>query len=81
MKKAVFLLGVLLSISVWLCGSLLAQEIKVPFSCETPVAMTSPAQSPEIAIVNLMLKMKKIVLSQEQMEKSRFKQVMKVIIL
>jgi len=53
-KRVVLLVGAVLLLSVWLGGSLSAQEIKVPFTCETPVAMTSPGQSPEIAIVKLL---------------------------
>jgi hypothetical protein len=53
-RRGVLLVGAVLLLSAWLGGSLLAQEIKVPFTTETPVAMTSPGQSPEIAIVKLL---------------------------
>lgn len=58
MKRKFLLVGVVLLVGIVAGGNLLAQEIQVPFTvpftAETPVAMTSPGQSPEIAIVELL---------------------------
>jgi hypothetical protein len=51
--KRIFI-GTILLIGILLIGNVMAQEIQVPFTCEVPVAMTAPGQSPEIAIVNLL---------------------------
>lgn len=37
----------------WIVG-VFADQVEVPFTAETPVAMTAPGQSPEIAIVDLL---------------------------
>jgi len=64
-KRVLLLVGMaLLAVGVLLVGSLWAQEtketvtqeIEVPFTCETPVAMTAPGLSPEISIVKLLAK-------------------------
>jgi len=51
--KRIFI-GTILLIGILLIGNVMAQEIQVPFTCEIPVAMTAPGQSPEIAIVRLL---------------------------
>ena len=51
--KRIFI-GTILLVGILLIGSVMAQEIQVPFTCEFPVAMTAPGQSPEIAIVSLL---------------------------
>ena len=51
--KRIFI-GTILLIGILLIGNVMAQEIQVPFTCEVPVAITAPGQSPEIAIVNLL---------------------------
>lgn len=51
--KRIFI-GTFLLVSIFLIGSAIAQEIQVPFTCEVPVAMTAPGQSPEIAMVDLL---------------------------
>jgi len=38
---------------LWI-ASVFADQTEVPFTAQTPVAMTAPGQSPEIAIVNLL---------------------------
>jgi len=53
--KRIFI-GTFLLVCILLIGSVIAQEIQVPFTCEVPVAVTAPGQSPEIAIVNLLAK-------------------------
>ena len=53
--KKVFLLScIVFLVSIWLVGNSSAQEIEVPFTCETPVAMTAPGQSPEIGVLELL---------------------------
>ena len=56
MAKRIFLLltCTVLLVSIWMVGNPSAQEIKVPFTCETPVAMTAPGQSPEIGVLELL---------------------------
>jgi len=39
-----------------LTGSVIAQEVQVPFTAEIPVIMTSPGQTPEITLINLLAK-------------------------
>lgn len=51
--KRIFI-GTILLVGILLMGSAIAQEIQVPFTCEVPVAMTAPGQSPEIAIVSFL---------------------------
>jgi len=65
MKKAALLVGTIFLVTVCLGGTISAQQIQVPFHCEKPVAMTSPGYSPEIAVVNMMVKLKKLDLGME----------------
>lgn len=57
--KRIFI-GTILLVGILLMGSVMAQEIQVPFTCEVPVAMTAPGQSPEIAIVSLLARRVKL---------------------
>ncbi len=57
MRKNVKLLTIIgISILIYFTGivSIFAAQAEVPFTAETPVAMTAPGQSPEIAIVSLL---------------------------
>lgn len=58
-------MGTILLIGILLIGNVMAQEIQVPFTCEVPVAMTAPGQSPEIAIVNLLARRMNLELKSE----------------
>ena len=53
-KRILLLACTIFLVNILLGGNLLAQEIEVPFTCETPVAMTAPGQSPEIGVVELL---------------------------
>lgn len=53
-KKILRVSCIALLLSIGLPGNLFAQEIEVPFTCETPVAMTAPGQSPEIGVLELL---------------------------
>jgi hypothetical protein len=54
-KKLLLLVGALILISVS-PGLLDAQEIQVPFTCETPAAMAAPGQSPEIGVIEMLMR-------------------------
>ena len=62
--KRIFI-GTILLVGILLIGSVMAQEIQVPFTCEVPVAMTAPGQSPEIAIVSLLARRIKLEIKSE----------------
>ena len=62
--KRIFI-GTILLIGILLIGNVMAQEIQVPFTCEVPVAMTAPGQSPEIAIVSLLARRVKLEIKSE----------------
>lgn len=58
MKKGLELLAIIgISLLIYFIGmiSIFAAQAEIPFTAETPVAMTSPGQSPEIAIVDMLL--------------------------
>ena len=53
-RKLSLLLWIIFLISNLLFISIGAQEIKVPFTAEAPIALTAPGQSPEYSIVHLL---------------------------
>lgn len=53
-RKLILLLWIILLISNILLISMGAQELKVPFTAETPIMLTAPGQSPEYSIVYLL---------------------------
>ena len=54
MRKLVLLLVIILLVTILLVTSVEAQEIKVPFTAETPIVVTNPGQSPEYSIVHIL---------------------------
>lgn len=58
MKKGLELLAIIgISLLIYFIGmiSIFAAQAEIPFVAETPVAMTSPGQSPEITIVDMLV--------------------------
>ena len=52
MKKIIFLSGIFFLLVMLSFASIEAQEIKIPFTAESPIILTNPGQSPEYSIVH-----------------------------